>query len=62
MALTEAAREARRAYKRDWYKANKDKQREYTKRHWEKLAAAAQTALDTEAEPAERKEKVAQGA
>ena len=34
--MSEAAREARRAYMRKWRAANKDKQREYARRHWEK--------------------------
>jgi len=37
--MSEAAREARRAYMRKWRAANKDKQREYARRHWEKKAA-----------------------
>lgn len=38
MAMTEQAAEARRAYKREWYAKNKDKQRAYAQRHWEKVA------------------------
>ena len=39
MPMTEAAAEARRAYKREWYARNRDKQREYTERYWAKKAA-----------------------
>lgn len=38
--MTEAAREARNAYRRKWYSRNRDKQREYNKTYWEKKAAA----------------------
>lgn len=38
MPLTEAAAEARRAYKREWYAKNRDKQREYSERYWAKKA------------------------
>lgn len=36
MAMTDAAREARNAYKRKWYKENPDKRREYQERYWQK--------------------------
>ena len=39
MAMTEAALEARRAYKREWAKKNKDKVREQQERYWAKKAA-----------------------
>ncbi len=39
MAMSEAAREARKQYKREWYAKNKDKQREYTERYWTRKAA-----------------------
>ena len=41
MAMSEAAREARKQYKREWYARNKEKQREYTARYWERKAAEA---------------------
>lgn len=41
MDMTEQAAEARRAYKREWYAKNKDKQRIYTQRYWEKVAQEA---------------------
>lgn len=34
--MTDEAREASRAYKRDWYKANKEKQRRYNEKYWQK--------------------------
>ena len=57
MALSQEAREARRAYKRrwreknrerireydrEWRKKNQDKVREYEKRYWERKAAEQQ--------------------
>lgn len=36
------AREARNAYRRNWYKENKDKVKEYQDRYWEKIARAAE--------------------
>ena len=41
--------EQRRAYKRDWYRRNKDKAREYQERYWNKKADAAEDAEDAEA-------------
>lgn len=37
--MTEEAKEARREYRRKWYRENTAKQREYEARHWEKVAA-----------------------
>ena len=39
--MTEEAREARRAYKREWAKKNRDRVQEYTRRYWEKKAESA---------------------
>lgn len=39
--MTEAAREARRAYKREWNKKNRDKVKAAQDRYWEKKAEAA---------------------
>ena len=39
--MTEAAREARRAYKREWNRKNRDKCRAAEQRYWERKAAAA---------------------
>jgi hypothetical protein len=36
--LTEAAKEARRAYWREWNKKNKDKRAEANRRYWERKA------------------------
>ena len=38
--MTAEARAALNAYQREWRKNNKDKEREYRARHWEKKAAA----------------------
>lgn len=40
--MTEAAKEARRQYKREWNKRNRDKVRESQRRYWERKAAAQQ--------------------
>lgn len=42
--LSAEAAEARRAYRRAWYKANPEKQKEYTARYWQKKAKQAQEA------------------
>ena len=39
--MSEAAREARNAYKRKWAKENPDKVKAATRRYWEKKAQAA---------------------
>ena len=36
--MTDAAKEARKAYKREWNKKNKDKCKEYAARYWAKKA------------------------
>ena len=38
MAMSEAAKEARRRIHREWQRANRDKTRLYTERHYEKKA------------------------
>lgn len=40
--MTEQAKEARRAYKREWNRRNKDKVQQAQARYWEKKAQAAQ--------------------
>ena len=42
--MTEAARQARNAYKRAWNKANRDKVRKYSADYWAKKAAQAEQA------------------
>lgn len=37
--MSRAAREAKNAYRRAWYSRNKEKQKEYNKKYWEKRAA-----------------------
>ena len=39
VTMTESAAEARRAYKRRWNAQNREKNREYMQRYWEKKAA-----------------------
>lgn len=41
--MTEEAKEARRAYKRAWYAANRDKVRAYVSAYWERKAQAMST-------------------
>jgi len=36
--MTDAAREARRAYQREWRRRNPDKVKEYAARYWAQLA------------------------
>ena len=36
--MTEQAKEQRRAYRREWYKANRDRVRTYQEKYWEKRA------------------------
>lgn len=42
MELTEKAKELRRAYKREWSRKNRDKERQYQARYWEKKAREAE--------------------
>ena len=46
--MTEAAKEARRAYIREWRRKNPDKMRRYTETHWERVALRAKTTTKTE--------------
>lgn len=39
--MTEQAKEARRAYKREWNRRNKERVREAQARYWERRAAKA---------------------
>lgn len=39
--MNEAAKEARRAYKREWNRKNKDKVKAAQERYWERKAAEA---------------------
>lgn len=47
--MTDEAKEARREYRRKWYRANAAKQREYNARHWEKVAAEKKQAEEGQA-------------
>ena len=42
--MNNKAIEMRRAYKREWYKRNKDKAKEYQERYWNKKADEAEAA------------------
>lgn len=52
--MNEAAQEARRAYKREWQRKNRDKVKEYQNRYWERKAQEAAAADNSDpAEPAQ---------
>ena len=46
--MTEAAKEARRAYKREWNRKNPDKVKEAQRRYWEKRARITQEQTDAQ--------------
>lgn len=48
LKITDAAREARRRYKREWCKNNPDKVRAAQERYWERKAAEAEKAIKEE--------------
>ena len=53
--MNEKAKEARRAYKREWNRRNRDKVRAAQARYWERKAAAAGAARDQQIdEPAQQ--------
>ena len=47
--MTDAAKEARKAYKRAWNRANPDKVRKYQENYWNKRAQEAQGAQEAPA-------------
>lgn len=48
MAMTEQAVEARRAYRREWYRRNQDKVKAAQERYWTKKAAAQEEQHNTD--------------
>lgn len=48
--MDEKAKEARRAYKREWNRKNRDKVRAAQERYWARKAAAAESADKEETE------------
>lgn len=46
MAMTEAAKEARRAYKREWNRRNPEKVKAAQERYWKRKAEKAQQTQD----------------
>ena len=40
--MTEEAREARRAYKREWNRRNRDKVKQYQEKYWNRIAEELQ--------------------
>lgn len=44
--ISEAAKERRRAYKREWAARNRDKVREYNRAYWERKAAQARENME----------------
>ena len=55
--MTEAAKEARRAYRRKWNRENRDKVRAAQVRYWDKKAQEAAAASDPPCDPAEEKQE-----
>ena len=53
--MTEQAKEARRAYKREWNRKNRDKVAESQRRYWERKAAA-EAAQDQQTDEPARQE------
>jgi hypothetical protein len=54
--MNEKAKEARRAYKREWNRKNRDKVKAAQARYWERKAAAAEAAQDQQTDEPERQE------
>ena len=50
--MTEAAIEARRKYRREWARKNRDKVRATEQRYWEKVAQAAAAEAPADAQKA----------
>ena len=50
MSMSEAAREARRAYKREWNRRNPDKVKAAQERYWNRKAQQAQQTQDAQEE------------
>lgn len=48
--MTDQAREARRIYKREWNRRNKEKVAEHQRRYWERKAAKMAAATQEESE------------
>lgn len=51
--MNEAAKAARRAYKRKWQRENRDKVKQYQEKYWNRKAQEAAAADSTAGEPAE---------
>lgn len=51
--MNEAAKEARRAYKRKWQRENRDKVRQYQETYWNRKAQEAAAAAQPAGDPAE---------
>jgi len=46
--MTDAAKEARKIYKREWQRANRDKVKAQQERYWERKAAQMQKAQEAQ--------------
>lgn len=53
--MTDQAREARRAYKREWNRKNRDKVKAAQARYWDKRARMAQEADEPQTQEAQQK-------
>lgn len=54
--MTDRAKEARRAYKREWNRRNRDKVKAAQARYWERKAVAAEATADQQADGQEQQE------
>lgn len=54
--MNEKAKEARRAYKREWNRKNRDKVRAAQARYWERKAAAAEAVRNQDTDEPTRQE------
>lgn len=54
--MNERAKEARRAYKREWNRKNRDKVKAAQERYWNRKAEAAQNQQEQETDEPERQE------
>ena len=48
--ISEAAKEKRNAYKREWYRKNKERAKLYNLKYWERKAAAEQADMKDQAD------------
>lgn len=54
--MNEQAKEARRAYKREWYRRNKDKVKAANEKHWQRKAEQAAPAAAADGQEQENRQ------